>query len=82
MWVRMRVLAKNATATRMNASGTKDTASAATAFHAVFFRLETAHTLITFTLSSNHTVSSRPIQSQNLMRVLVVVRASVPSSCN
>lgn len=82
MWVRMRVQAKNATVTRMNASGAKDTASAATTYRAVFFRLKTAHTLIIFTLSSNHTVSSRPIQSQNLMRVLVVVRASVPSSCN
>lgn len=78
----MRVLNKNSPETRMNASDSNDTASARTPFYGVFFRLNTASTLIVFTLSSNHTVSLRLIQSQHLMRVLKVVQDSVPSSRN
>ena len=75
-------LEKNALVTRMNARGTNDTASARTPFYGVFFRLKTTYTPITFTLSSNHTVSLRIIQAHSLMGVRMVVQALVPPSCN
>lgn len=63
----MRVLEKNAFETRMDASGTNDTASARTPFYGVFFRLKAASSHIDFTLSSNHNVSHRLIQSHYSM---------------
>lgn len=63
MRVQMWGLEKNALATRMNARGTNDTASAKDPYQGVFFRLKTAYTHIVFSLSSNHAVSFRIIQA-------------------
>lgn len=69
----MRALGKYAIETRMDASGTNDTASARTPFYGVFFRLKAASSHIDFTLSSNHNVSRHLIQSHYSMWELMAL---------